>query len=80
MRKPDWHFPNDPTRFGPNVPFIITLPNVEVKTKTGVANVPNPMWKFSLDPKSRKTFGDYGITKDGSLPVGFPVNKLCNVF
>jgi tyrosinase len=74
MRKPDWHSPNDPTKFGPNVPFIITLPNVEVKTKTGVATVPNPMWKFSLpaDPK-RKTFGDYGITKDGSLPV----RRLC---
>lgn len=70
MRKPDWHAPNDPKSFGPNVPLIITLPTVEVKTKTGVSNIANPMWKFSLplDPR-RKTFGDYGITRDGSLPV-----------
>ncbi|KAH6723255.1 putative tyrosinase [Leptodontidium sp. MPI-SDFR-AT-0119] len=69
MRKPDWHFPSDRRRDGPNVPFIITVQTVEVMTKTGVATVSNPMWRFRLpnDPR-RQTFGDYGITRDQSLP------------
>ncbi|CZS88976.1 uncharacterized protein RAG0_00474 [Rhynchosporium agropyri] len=69
MRKPDWHSPSDRRRDGPNVPFIITIPTVEVMTKTGSATVSNPMWRFKLpdDPK-RKTFGDFGITKDQTLP------------
>lgn len=72
MKKPDWHFPNNRRRDGPNVPFILTVPTVEVMTKTGVATVDNPMWKFQLpdDPK-RKTFGDFGITRDQTLPVRF---------
>lgn len=70
MRKPDWHFPDDRRRDGPNVPFIITVPTVEVMTKTGVATVDNPMWRFKLpeDP-TRKTFGEFGITRDQTLPV-----------
>ncbi|PVH87416.1 putative tyrosinase [Cadophora sp. DSE1049] len=66
MRKPDWHFPNDRRRDGPNVPFIITVPTVEVMTKTGVATVSNPMWRYKLP--NGATFGDFGITRDQTLP------------
>jgi len=66
MRKPDWHFPNDRRRDGPNVPFIITVPTVEVMTKTGVATVSNPMWKYRLP--NGASFGDFGITRDDTLP------------
>ncbi len=73
MKKPDWHFPDDRTKDGPNVPFIITVPTVDVKTKTGSATVDNPMWKFKVpDDPVRKTFGDFGITRDQSLPVSYP--------
>ncbi|KAH7354961.1 putative tyrosinase [Rhexocercosporidium sp. MPI-PUGE-AT-0058] len=69
MRKPDWHFPSDRRRDGPNVPFIITVQTVEVMTKTGVATVSNPMWRFKIpDDPRRKTFGDFGITRDQTLP------------
>jgi tyrosinase len=70
MKKPDWHFPDDRKKDGPNVPFIITVKTVEVKTKTGVTSVSNPMFQFKLpsDPK-RTTFGHYGITEDEELPV-----------
>tara|TARA_R110002060_G_scaffold23169_1_gene31384 strand:- start:192 stop:467 length:276 start_codon:yes stop_codon:yes gene_type:complete len=74
MRKPDWHFPNDRRRDGPNVPFIITVPTVEVMTKTGVATVSNPMWKYRLP--NGASFGDFGITRDDTLPVGLPILPL----
>ncbi|KAL3427941.1 tyrosinase [Phlyctema vagabunda] len=74
MRKPDWRRPNDLNRYGPNVPFILTVPKVEVKTKTGVSEVDNPMWKFTLPPNGNKTtFGDYGIQRYNNLP--FPAAK-----
>jgi tyrosinase len=72
MKKPDWHQPTNLTRYGPNVPFILTVPTVQVKTKTGIAEVENPMWKFTLQPHDEtKVFGTYGITNDGR---GHPVS------
>lgn len=72
-KKPDWKTPNDTSKFGPNAPYIITVPKVEVLTKTGVALVDNPMWKFTIpktDP-NKTTFGDWGVkevkTDDGTL-------------
>ncbi|RDL34449.1 Uncharacterized protein BP5553_07577 [Venustampulla echinocandica] len=70
MKKPDWHAPTDKFKLGPNVPYLLTVETVEVMTKTGVATVDNPMWKFSVpasDP-NKKTFGNYGITEYSSRP------------
>lgn len=73
MKKPDWHQPTNMRRYGPNVPFILTQPTVQVKTKTGVADVDNPMWKFTLNPEDSTTvFGSYGISNDGR---GHPVRQ-----
>ncbi|CAG8971787.1 hypothetical protein HYALB_00001896 [Hymenoscyphus albidus] len=65
-KKPDWSAPNDPSKFGPNAPYIITVPQVEVLTKTGVALVDNPMWKFNLPQihPDKPTFGHYGVKKE----------------
>ena len=72
MKKPDWDpiNPDSPQNLGPNVspnvPFILTQKTVQIKTKTGAASVPNPMWKFVLPSNSQhpsfKTFAAYGIT------------------
>lgn len=67
----------------PNVPYIITVPKVEVLTKTGVALVDNPMWKFTIpktDP-NKTTFGDWGITEvksdDGTpIPVCLYISQI----
>jgi tyrosinase len=71
MKKPDWHQPTNLRRYGPNVPYLLTVPKVQVKTKTGFAEVDNPMWKFTLPPNdNKKIFGDYGITdNEGGHPV-----------
>jgi tyrosinase len=72
MKKPDWHQPANLKRYGPNVPYLLTVLKVQVKTKTGVADIDNPMWKFTLQPNEpNKVFGDYGITDDGR---GHPVS------
>lgn len=42
-KKPDWRHPDDLKRYGPNVPYILTISKIEVKTKTGVDVVDNPM-------------------------------------
>lgn len=69
-QKPDWGAPNDKNRYGPNVPYLLTVPKVQVKTKTGVATVDNPMWKFVMPVNGTKsTMGDYGITNVGGEPV-----------
>ena len=71
MKKPAW----DPTNpdspknrgpnVGPNVPFLLTQKTVEVKTRTGAATAPNPMYKYILPTNKqhpeRKTFKAYGI-------------------
>ncbi len=60
-RKPDWHDPNG--KYGPNVPYIVTQPKVEVRSRTGTVIADNPMWKYSLfqKPNASVTFGDLGI-------------------
>ncbi|KAL8832127.1 MAG: hypothetical protein Q9191_000449 [Dirinaria sp. TL-2023a] len=72
VKKPDWdpENPENPKNLEPkvglNVPYLLTLQNVQVKTMSGYAIVPNPMWKFvlPLNQKSpeKATFGQYGIT------------------
>ena len=73
MKKPTWNpdNPDDPENripgTGPNVPFIVTLKKVPVRTKTGSADpVDNPMFNFAL-PKNKK-FGDYGVKDDKDAP------------
>jgi tyrosinase len=90
MKKPDWDptnpdspknnpknvRPND----GPNVPFILTQTTVQVKTKTGVATVPNPMWRYILPENKqhpeRQIFKGFDVKdqsdRKGPKPVSSP--------
>jgi len=73
MQKPDWHDPSNPSKYGPNVPKILTLQQVEIRTRTGAQIVDNPMWRFKLpqpDQSKTATMGDYGITALGDEHVG----------
>lgn len=82
MKKPDWEptNPDSPKNLGPNVrpnvPFILTQKNLEVKTKTGATSVPNPMWKFILPLNeqypSYKTFEAYRIENVKQKRVSLP--------
>ena len=75
IKKPDWDpdHPDSPKNLGPligpNVPFLLTQQEVEVKTLTGVAPVANPMWKYEVP--NLKTFGIYGITDVSDDKGGF---------
>ena len=78
-KKPDWdpEYPENPKNIEPkvglNVPYLLTLPMVEVKTMTGSNKVPNPMWRFVLPRNStspkKTTFGDYNIKDYQGIPV-----------
>jgi tyrosinase len=61
--KPDWRDPTNKSKFGPNVPKIITMKNVVVRTRTGTAEVANPMWQFVLPqpPDGTATMSTYGV-------------------
>jgi len=64
QRKPDWTAPTDSLKYGNNVPYVITLENIEIRTSTGVSTISNPLWKFSMPGVGVKEhqMGDYGIT------------------
>jgi tyrosinase len=64
LKRPDWTDPDNKAKYGPNVPYLLTVDKVEVLTKIGTAKVENPMWKFDVPQmnQGKSTFGDYGVT------------------
>ncbi|EPE28797.1 Di-copper centre-containing [Glarea lozoyensis ATCC 20868] len=64
VKRPDWTDPQNQAKFGPNVPYLLTVDTVEVLTKIGTAKVENPMWRFKVPQMNpgKTTFGDYGVT------------------
>lgn len=47
---------------GPNIPYLLTLDEVEVRTATGAVKVKNPMVAFGVDDEIKtRDFGDYGV-------------------
>ncbi len=73
QRKPDWTAPTDPLKYGNNVPYVITLPEVEIRTSTGTSTIPNPLWKFSMPGvgANEHEMGDYGITAINAYHVRY---------
>src|SRR5437762_4540489 len=68
MQKPDWHDKTNRSKFGPNVPEVVTLPKVPVRGRTGgMVIMNNPMWKFQL--QGGDTMGNHGITFLEGEPV-----------
>ncbi|KAG9237189.1 putative tyrosinase [Amylocarpus encephaloides] len=74
IKRPDWRSPNDKSKLGPNCPYLLTVPKVEVLTKTGTAQVDNPMWRFKVPvvQQEKTTFGHYGITEIVETEPGLP--------
>jgi hypothetical protein len=71
MQKPDWHDKTNRSKFGPNVPEIITLQKVPVRGRTGgMVFVDNPMWKFTL--RAGDHMGNHGIPFLEGEPVSEP--------
>jgi tyrosinase len=71
MQKPDWHDKANRSKFGPNVPEVITLQKVPVRGRTGgMVFVDNPMWKFTLPAGDH--MGNHGIP----FLEGEPVSEL----
>jgi hypothetical protein len=70
-QKPDWHDKANTSKFGPNVPEIITLQKVPVRGKTGgMVFVDNPVWKFTL--AAGDNMGNHGIPSLEGEPVSEP--------
>lgn len=63
VKRPDWTDKDNQSKFGPNVPYLLTVDKVEVLTKIGTAQVENPMWRFQVPQMNagKTTFGDYGV-------------------
>jgi tyrosinase len=63
VKRKDWTDPDNKDKYGPNVPYLLTIAKVEVLTKIGTAQVENPMWGFRVPTMNagKTTFGDYGI-------------------
>ena len=74
MKKPDWTdkplwdqiSPEDLKLGQPNVPYVTTLSEIEVMTKTGsITKLPNPLWKFRVPLNAEKgestVYEDYGV-------------------
>jgi tyrosinase len=60
MQKPDWHDKANRSKFGPNVPEVVTLQKVPVRGRSGgMVFVDNPMWKFTL--QAGDNMGNHGI-------------------
>ena len=70
-QKPDWHDKANKSKFGPNVPEVITLRKVPVRGRTGgMVFVDNPMWKFTL--AAGDNMGNHGIPSLEGEPVSEP--------
>src|SRR4051794_35492297 len=48
VKRQDWTDPDNQAKYGPNVPYLLTVDKVEVLTKIGTAQVENPMWRFKV--------------------------------